>query len=97
MFSTLYLGFDKIIWLLISILKTSFSIGLLENFLIVITIKNNKVKNGGNSKTDKIYKILAKAKNFKILSKITKTRYLKQTIFLSSKTSNILFIKNYSD
>lgn len=55
--------FDKIAKPLTSMLKTNFLIGLLENFLIVVVVNENEIKNGNGSKVDEIDKILKNIKN----------------------------------
>lgn len=44
-----YFDFDKIVNLLIFILKISFLTKLLKNFLTTIIIKTNKMKNNNNN------------------------------------------------
>lgn len=75
----------KIAKFLTFILKTSLLTKLLDNFLIILIIKNNKIESSScDSKASKINKILAKSKNIKKLSKIK--NFIKssfKTIYLS--------------
>lgn len=79
-------------------------IRLLKNLIliqIIFIVKDNKVENiSDDNRANKIDKILAKFKNIKKLSKIknlTKAKYLEQLTFINSKTSSVLFIKDYFD
>lgn len=62
--------------------------------LTAITVKSDKINSSSIGKVDKIDQILVKAK-FKKISKLSKSKNLQrsvseQSIFLSSKVSNIL-------
>lgn len=68
--------------------------------LNTLGVDNNKIVRNSNSRTDKMNKILAKfkiLKNCQISKFLQKPDILKQLIFLSSKTSNVFFIKNNFD
>lgn len=55
-------------------------------------INNNKIiKDVYSNKTNKTNQISTQFKNIK---KLSKTRYLKQTIFLSFKVKSVFFIKD---
>lgn len=66
---TLYLGFDIIAGLVISIFKTSFLTKLLENFLILVIVKDNMVESSCD-KVDKTDKVYIKTRNYQRLKNL---------------------------
>lgn len=80
-------------------LRVSILIELLKKFLTAIADENHKFESSNSAKANKTDKIWAKSKNIKKLSKIKRfaKANLEQFTFSSSKTSNILLIRYYSD